>query len=169
MEAGFLPPEAPGPEPEIGSRRPAPPPAYAAAPPGYGAWQQAPPQPDNNPAILGFVFSLVGLALLLFTAGLSTVVSLACSVTAVVAGRRGVKRVDAGETPKHRGFAQAGFWIGVAGVVLALLATAIWVIVAVAAATDEQFRDDFEREFDDSRTISLALPALARLAPLLVG
>lgn len=174
MGRGFLPPEPAGPDPEIGGR-PAPPqaqqppPAYNQPPPGYSPWTHAAPQPDNNPAIVGFVFSLVGIALLLFTVGLSTIVSLGCSITAVVAGRKGIKRVDAGETPKHRGFAQAGFWVGVAGVVLAVVATVVWVLVLVAAATDEEFREDLDREFDQSRAISLLLPATVRGAALLAG
>lgn len=190
MGDGFLPPEPAGPDPEIGGR-PAPPqpalpqpaqpqaqappaygqspPGYSHPPPGYAPWAYAPPQPDNNPAIVGFIFSLVGIALLLFTVGLSTIVSLGCSITAVVAGRKGIKRVDAGETPKHRGFAQAGFWVGVVGVVLAVAATVVWAFVVVAAATDEEFREDLDREFDQSRTISLVLPALVRAAALLSG
>jgi hypothetical protein len=199
VAGAFLPPEPAGPDPEIGGRPAAPqpppaygqpppaygqpppaygqpppaygqpPPGYSQPPPGYAPWAYTPPQPDNNPAIVGFIFSLVGIALLLFTVGLSSIVSLGCSITAVVAGRKGIKRVDAGATPKHRGFAQAGFWVGVAGVLLALVATAIWVIVAVAAATDEEFRDELDREFDDSRTISLVLPALVRAVALLSG
>ena len=109
------------------------------APPPGQQWQQAPPPwgypqqqvPDNSPAVAGFVLSLVSVTLLLFTAGLSSIVSVGCSIAAVVLGRKGVKKVDAGETPKNRGLAQAGFWIGVTGLVLSVLATLGWIAFGV--------------------------------------
>lgn len=183
-QSGFLPPEPAGPEPEIAASPPssAPPGPQAPQPgygqqawyppqgPGYGQapWGYAPPQPDNNPAIAGFVLSLVSLGLLVFTIGISSIVSLGCSIAAVVLGRKGVKKVDAGDSPKHKGLAQAGFWLGIAGIVLAALATALWTIVAVAAITDEDFRRDLEDDLDDSRTLSMLVPLVVRLGALLL-
>ena len=194
---GFLPPEPAGPEPELAARPAAsgpaasPPPAqsYAppaqahAPPPGGGwapppgpSWQPAPqpwgyaqPQPpDNNPAVAGFVLSLVSLGLLLFSAGLSSIVSVGCSIAAIVLGRKGVRKVDAGETPKQRSLAQAGFWIGIGGLVLAVLATLAWIAFVIVIATNDEARQDFENEFDESRSIAAAVAPALRLVAHLV-
>jgi hypothetical protein len=173
----FLPPEPPGPEPELGGRpappQPAPappPPAYARQPPG---WQQPPPQawsypqqrvPDNHQALTGFVLSLVGGGLLLVSAGLSSILSVGLSVAGMILGRQGVKRVDAGETPKHRSLGQAGFWIGLVSLILAVIATAIWVAMLIAALSDDEIRRDLERDFDESQRLSVILAATVRLA-----
>jgi hypothetical protein len=176
----FLPPEPPGPEPELGGRPPPPPapppPAYAQPQPGYEpAWQQQqpPPQtwaypqqrvPDNNQAITGFILSLVGGGLLLVSAGLSSILSVGLSVAGMILGRQGVKRVDAGETPKHRSLGQAGFWIGLVSLILSVIGTAIWVAVLIAALSDDELRRDLEREFDDSQSLSAITAAAVRLA-----
>jgi hypothetical protein len=149
-EQGFLPPEPPGPEPELGGRPapatavpPPPPPGYA-----YPAQQQwAYPQqqvPDNGQAVAGFVFSLVSIGLLVVSAGLSTVVSLGCAIVGIVCSRNGKKKVDAGETPKHRGLAQAGFIIGWVSLVLSILATVGWALALAFAIADEGIDPDPE-------------------------
>jgi hypothetical protein len=176
-------PAPPPPEPE-----PAPPPpayappqgAYQQPPPPSGwyppvaqtGWQQPPPQPwayphqrvpDNNQAVAGFILSLVGGGLLLVSFGLSSILSVGLSIAGMVLGRQGVRRVDAGETPKNRSLGQAGFWIGLVSLILSVIATGIWVVVLIAALTDEEFQNDLEREFDESQSLSLAVAAL-RLA-----
>ena len=156
-EQGFLPPEPAGPEPELGGRPvpaqpvpppppppqtygyppPPPPPGYPYPPQQAWAYPQYPPAPDNGQAVAGFVFSLVALGLLVISAGLSTIVSLGCAIAGIVCSRNGKKKVDAGETPKHRGLAQAGFIIGWVSLGLSILATIGWILVIVLAATDE--------------------------------
>jgi hypothetical protein len=192
-DTGFLPPEPPGPEPELGDRPPqlplppAPPPQAPQAPPAYGypppppgqaypppppgqayppppgygyppqpppgyAYPPPPPWgypqqqlPDNGQAIAGFVLSIVSLGLLVVSAGLSTIISIGCAIGGIICSRNGKKKVDAGETPKHRGLAQAGFIIGWVGIGLSLLATIAWIVViAVAATTDDPNNDPFE-------------------------
>jgi hypothetical protein len=205
VEGRFLPPEPPGPEPELGGK-PAPPPSQQSPdqpgpppgqwqhaqqpppnwqqqpaqpaggwypPPGQG-WQQPPPwgypqpaAPENNHAVAGFVLSLVSLGLLVVSVGISTVISVGGAIAGMVLSRKGVRRVDAGETPRHRGLGQAGFWIGVAALVLSLLATAAWLAVLIAAISDDEFRDDLEREFDESESVTAVVTVL-RLALLLV-
>jgi hypothetical protein len=183
-DTGFLPPEPPGPEPELGDRpaQPPPPPppvyGYPPPPPGYGYQQPPPPQPyppppgygqppgygpppgyeypppwgypqrqvpDNGQAIAGFVLSIVSLGLLIISAGLSTIISIGCAIGGIICSRNGKKKVDAGETPKHRGLAQAGFIIGWVALGLSLLATIAWIVViVVAATTDDPNNDPFE-------------------------
>ena len=212
--SGFLPPEPPGPEPELGGKPAAPHPQTPAGPGAPAGWQPAPgegppptgaawqpqgqghpppqgqgyppppgqgyppygqpwgyPQPtapDNGPAVAGFVLSLVSGGLLLISGGLSSVVSVGCAVAGMIYSRKGRQKVAAGETPKHAGLAKAGWIIGIVALVLSLLATAGWILVAVLAATDEQFRDDLEQELDDSQSITamlrIALAALRLMA-----
>ena len=191
----FLPPEPAGPEPELGPG-PAPgspptaqpPPAYPTQqyppqpppPPGYPpyGWQQPPPpgwgyppppQPDNGPAVTGFVLSLVSAGLLFVSGGISSIVSIGCSTAAIVYARKGKAKVERGETQKNRGLAQAGFIIGIVGLVLAVLATLVWGLIVVALIADDEFRRDFENEFDNSNSINAALPVAAAGARLLIG
>jgi hypothetical protein len=157
--SGFLPPKPAGPEPELGARpaqQPPPPPqspqapapqqtyGYPPPPPGYGpppppgwGYQQA-SVPDNGQAVAGFVFSVVSVGLLVLSAGLSTIVSLGCAITGLVCSRNGKRKVDTGQTPKHRGLAQAGLIVGWVGVGLSILAIAAWTYVFV-----------FETNWDD--------------------
>jgi hypothetical protein len=171
---GFLPPEPPGPEPELGGR-PAPPPppepppqqqppppqtyGYPPPPPGYGpapgqpypGWGYAPqPQvPDNGQAVAGFILSLVSVGLLVISAGLSSIVSIGCAIAGIVCSRNGKRKVDAGETPKHRSLAQAGFIIGWVGLALSVLATLAWIAVIAFSSGDQ--------DFDWENTVSLIL------------
>ena len=151
--------QAYGPPPGQGPPPGYPPPAGYPQPPGspppYGYGQ--PPVPDNGPAVAGFVLSLVAGGLLLISAGLSSIVSIGCAVAGMIYSRKGKQKVAAGETPKHGGLAQAGWIIGIVSLVLSVLATLAWILVFVLAVTDDQFRDDLEREFDDSESITAAL------------
>jgi hypothetical protein len=223
-DTGFLPPEPPGPDPELGDRpapappqgpppgaqppgQPpsAPPPGYAypppppgqAAPPaqaapgygypppapytqppgyGYGYPPGAPPPPgygypppwgypqqrvpDNGPAVAGFVFSLVAGSLLIISGGFSSIISVACAIVGIVYSRKGKQKVDAGETPKHRGLAQAGFIIGWISLGLAILATIAWTLVLAFAITDENW--DWGTEPDTVTATVAMLSAGAR-------
>ncbi len=185
-DTGFLPPEPPGPEPELGDRPahepppqappppPAAPPGYgypAPPPPGYGYPPPPPPPgqpyppppgyaqppgyaypppwgysqqqvPDNGQAIAGFVLSIVSLGLLVISAGLSTIISIGCAIAGIICSRNGKRKVDAGETPKHRGLAQAGFVIGWVAIGLSILATLAWILVIVVAATTDDPNND---------------------------
>ena len=197
-EQGFLPPEPAGPEPDLGAvpSPPAPPPppqqpAYAPPqqqmgwqqPPPQQGWQQppqapqpwawqpaGPPVPDNGVAVTGFVLSLVAAGLLLLSVGLSSIVSVVCSGLGIFYSHRGRQRVDRGETPKHRGLAQAGFITGIVTLVFSLVATAFWVLILVLYATDDDFRRDFEDEIEgDSVEASLRATALVIRAAVAVA
>ena len=179
---GYLPPEPSGREPDLGPGEPPPPPppppAAAPAsqwqqPPQAGQWQQPPQQPwayaqqpqvpDNGPAVAGFVLSLIGGGLLLVSGGLSTLVSVVCAAVGIFYSVRGRRRVDRGETPKHRGLAQAGFIIGIVSLVLAVLATLAYGAILILYLTNDEFQEDLERELEldtQSSTILLAVVAL---------
>jgi hypothetical protein len=186
---GFLPPEPAGPEPELGDR-PQPPPApappqpaqtygYPPPPPaGYGYQPPPPPPryayppqpqwgypqqavPDNGPAVAGFVFSLVAGGLLIISGGFSSIISVGCAIVGIVYSRKGKRKVDAGETPKHRGLAQAGFIIGWVSLALSILATIAWSLVLAFAIADDDF--DWDTEPDTVRATAAALIAAARI------
>jgi hypothetical protein len=162
-EPRFLPPEPAGPEPDLAGRPhqppppppptphqqqqtygyPPPPPGYAyPPPPGWGQPQHA--VPGNSQAVTGFVFSVIAVSLLVLSFGLSTIVSLGFSIAGIICSHIGKRRVDAGETPKHRGLAQAGFIIGWVGVGLSILAIIAWILVLAIGAGEEGFRIDPE-------------------------
>ncbi|MBA3306267.1 MAG: DUF4190 domain-containing protein [Thermoleophilaceae bacterium] len=121
-----------------------PPPAHSQP---WGYDPQQPREPDNGAAVAGFTLAVVGGALLLLSAGVSSLVSIVCGALGIFYSLKGRRRVDRGETPKHRSLAQAGFVIGIVTVVLAVLATAFWVLFGTLYATDEEFRKNLE---DDS-------------------
>jgi len=162
---------APGygyPPPPPGQAYP-PPPGYgyppgAPAPPGYAyppPWGYAQQRvPDNGPAVAGFVFSLVSGGLLIISAGFSSIISVACAIVGIVYSRKGKRKVDAGETPKHRGLAQAGFIIGWISLGLSVLATIAWTLVLVLAITDENF--DWDTDPNTVRATAALLGAGAR-------
>jgi hypothetical protein len=195
----FLPPEPSGPEPELGDGPPArphqPPPAYGwqqpyQPPPGYG-WQgqpqgpapppgwQPPPwgyapavrEPDNGPAVAGFVLALVGAGLLVLSVGLLAVVSLVLAILGLVYARRGKRKVESGETTRHRGLAQAGFVTSIVTLVIAAPLTLLEIVFLILYASNEEFREDFRDEFDEEfDDESLSLATLLRLGvPILRG
>jgi hypothetical protein len=179
----FLPPQPAGPEPELGGKPPQggpqPPPEGGWLPPHGHApqqgWQQPPTwgprpvEPDNGPAVAGFVLSLVAGGLLFVSAGLSTIVSVGCAIFGMVYSRRGKRKVASGETTKNAGLAQAGWIVGIVSLVLAVLATLAWLAILIAAISSEEFRDDLEREFDNSDSITAALRITAAAVRSLLG
>jgi hypothetical protein len=138
------PPPSPGqayqPPPGYGQPPAYPPPPGYAYPPPWGYPQQQ--VPDNGQAIAGFVLSLVSLGLLIISAGLSTIVSIGCAIGGIICSRNGKRKVEAGETPKHGGLAQAGFIIGWVALGLSILATLAWILVIVVAATTDDPNND---------------------------
>ncbi len=172
---GYAPPS--GAQPGWGS----PPPPPPGAPQGHS---QAQPQqwgpahgstaPDNGSAVAGFTLSLVGGGLLLITLGLSSIVSIVCSALGIFYSKRGRDRVDRGETPKHRGLAQAGFIIGLIALVLSVLATLAYGALAALYLSNDDFQRDFERELerelDSQRSVlPFGVAALARGALALIS
>jgi len=155
----FLPPDPGDPQPEIAPPPPPPPqappqqtygyppppagyqqpPGYQAPPPGWGQppqWAWQPPVPDNGQAVTGFVFSVVAVGLLVISFGLSSIVSVGCAITGILCSRNGKRKVERGETPKHKGLAQAGYIVGWVGLALAILATVGWILLIALGEVD---------------------------------
>lgn len=165
---GFLPPQPPGPEPDLGGTAAgasgagqpggfAPPVgAMPTAAPGQlsqRAWAQpqalaaTPRPPDNGPAVLGLCLALSSIGLLVISAGLSSLVSLAIGIVGIVQGAKGRRLVREGHTTRHKDLSQAAFVIGIVATVLAALATLAWIVVGVVVAVDASTRNDFEQQF----------------------
>jgi hypothetical protein len=119
--------------------------------------------------VAGFVLAMVSVGLWLFTLGLSSFISLGCAIAGVIYSRRGKKRVQEGETRKHKGLAQAGFISSIVMIVLSGLSTAAWAAFWIAYATDESFRRDvdgdnssdqqfFNDSFGQESVLRIAIP-----------
>jgi hypothetical protein len=128
-----------------------PPPVYRPPAPGYG-WTPPPKQPDNGPALAGFIVSMVSAALWLFSAGFGTPLSIPGAIVGMVLSRRGKQKIDAGETLKHKDLAAAGWWVGLSILVLSVISTIVWVLVIVLASNSESFDDNMKHELQDSQT-----------------
>ena len=141
MTGEWLPPQPPGADepPPV-----QPPPEYPQPPPGY--WQPQtpaqPPQPSNNDAVAGFTCGIVGVSLLFFTGGLSTIVSLALGIVEIPFSRKGKRNVEEGRSPKHKSLASAGFVIGIVTVVLSIIAIVVWILIFTTVEIDWQELDD---------------------------
>ena len=148
MTGEWLPPQPPGGD----QPPPQPPPEYPQQQqPGYWQPQQQalPPPPPNNDAVAGFTCGIIGVSLLFFTGGLSTIVSLALGIVAIPYSRKGKRNVEEGRTPKHKSLASAGFVIGIVTVVLSILATIAWILIFTLVDWDEIDDDPGNDLFDD--------------------
>jgi hypothetical protein len=149
----WLPPQAPGssPPPPLAPGTPAPPPPFepadddqpaaAQAPPPAPAAQGPPPAPaaappderPNNEAVASIACGLTGFGLLIWTNGISTVVSLILGVFGVVFARNARRNVEEGRTSKHgdlAGGARIAGWITVG---CSIAATIVWGLVLAVA------------------------------------
>jgi hypothetical protein len=156
--SGWLPPRAPG---------GAPPPQYENAPdeleapePQPAAAAVVPPAPSPRPrqfvktapsqtnglALTALILGIIGVTVLLLTLGLGFLFTLPCSIAAWICAAQARARIAVGETTAGRGHAQAGYILGVLGVVLGVMAMVGW-IAAIASGLDlEELRDDIERQ-----------------------
>jgi len=176
---GYQPPPTYQPPPPAYQPPPAPPPhqpppVYHPPAPAYyptGSWQ--PPyaqQPGNGPAVAGFVVSAVSAALWLFSAGFATPLSIPGGIVGMVLARQGKHKVEDGETTKHKDLATAGWWIGIAVIVLSVISTIVWVLIFVLAANSDStsFNDNLKQDLQDSQSsvVRLGLLAVALAARL---
>jgi hypothetical protein len=169
---GYSPPYgygAPGyPPPGLPPQPPGWQPGYT--PPGGYYWQPPPPQPDNNPAVGGFVTSAVSAGLCFISSGILSPLTLVGGIVGMVISRKGRQKIESGETTKHKDLATAGFWVGLAAIILSVLAMLAWAAVIVLAATSDSSSDSTQFDFDQSRSSTLRVGlAAARLAVQLVS
>jgi hypothetical protein len=87
----------------------------------------------------------------------------------MVYSRKGKRRVESGETTKNAGLANAGWIISIVSLVLSILATLVYIALVIALATDDEFRRDFENEFDDSNSIRAFVQVGAAAGRLLLA
>lgn len=157
------------PPPAPGYGQPPPPPGWNPPPwqqPGgwqQPGWQAAPQGPGNGTAITGFVLSVSAVALLFFSAGLSTILSLGLSIAGAIVGRNGRQKVDRGETTQHRGLGQAGFIVGIVGAVLSVLAIVTWTLIFTLVDDFDDDDDFFDEDFQSARVVGAVLAAALRL------
>ena len=91
----------------------------------------------------GFCLSISSIGLLLISGGLSTLLSVGLAIPGMLQSRKGTRRVRDGLTTRNEGLAKAGWVIGIVGLVLSVLATIFWVVIAVLVATNDEVRDEF--------------------------
>ncbi len=92
------------------------------------------------------MLGVLGMVLLLFTAGVGFVFSLPMSIGAWIAGVQGRKRVARGETTYGDGMAHAGVILGIVGVVLGIIGMVVWVVLIASGLDLEELRRDLERQ-----------------------
>jgi hypothetical protein len=155
--SGWLPPRAPGaqpaprfepapPEPE----RVDPPPAAAAAPPAPAAdrptFVRTGGGETNGLALTALILGIIGVSLLVLSLGVLFIVTLPCSIGAWICAAQARARIAVGESSTGQGQAQAGFILGILGVVLGVMAMIGW-IAALASGLDlDELRQELERQ-----------------------
>jgi hypothetical protein len=146
----YQPPPPPYPPPQPGWQQPPP---YPPPTPAYYGWQ--PPyaqQPGNGQAVAGFFTSIVSGFVWLIFAGISTPLSIPGSIAGMILSRQGKQKVEEGETTKHKELATAGWWIGLAVLVLSVISTIVWVLILVLASNSNSFDNNMKHELQDSQT-----------------
>ncbi len=123
------------------------PPGYA----GYG-WPGMPMAPQNGLGIAAMVLGILSVCLFC----LYGVVSLILGILAVVFGIKGRKRADQGEAD-NRGQAQAGFILGIIGIVLGV-ATMVLMIIGIMTAINHE-REQQESPYTGD-ALSVSAPVL---------
>ena len=142
-----------------------PPPGYGQSPPGYPPPQYPQPgfpppayhhpvytpQPANNDAVAGFTCAVIGAALLFFSAGLSTIVSLVLGIVAIPYARKGKRAIAEGKTQKHKDLANAGYVLGIVTIILSALAILGWILFfalidwdSIEDTDDDPLDEDFQ-------------------------
>jgi len=125
--------------------RPSPRRAQPKAAPGRLA-----PRPDddgdNIPALAAVFCGPLSILLVLFSAGGAFFLALPCGIAAIVLGKIGMRRVDRGETGKHRSLAHLGRITGIIGTVLSVIAIVAVVLVgALLDAGEDSLSDLIDR------------------------
>jgi hypothetical protein len=91
------------------------------------------------------VLGILGVMLVVLTAGAGFLFSLPVSIAAWIAGVHGRKRVAAGHTTTGEGLAHAGVILGIVGVVLGVVGMIVWVALIASGLDLEELRRDLEQ------------------------
>jgi hypothetical protein len=81
--------------------------------------------PSNTMGVLALVFGLLSFVCIPFIG----------AILAIVFGRIGMKKASQG-LATNGGVAKAGFWIGIIGLIFAVLGFIFWVVIFIVAAKD---------------------------------
>jgi hypothetical protein len=115
--------------------------------------------PRNGHALASLGIGLAGVALLILSVGISFIVTLPCSVIAIVLGRQGRRRAVEEGIGGFRA-ARAGVIVGIAGIVLCVIALVAWILLLWL---DPDITTDFGRDSPTAPT------DLSTIAALLLG
>jgi hypothetical protein len=153
--SGWLPPRAPGgqPAPLFESAPPEAEPEPAPAPPAgeRPILFQTPARQSNGAATTSLVLGILGVVILLFTAGVAFLFSLPMSIAAWIMGAQGRRSVARGETTYGDGIAHAGVVLGIVGVVLGVVGMIVWVVLIASGLDLEELRRDLEEQSNAGR------------------
>lgn len=133
----------------------------------YPYYQPQPAVPGNAPAIWSLVLGICSIGGVVFFLGIIFPITLGMGIPAIFLGRNGMRKVDHGETPQHRGIAQAGFITGIIGTVLSALAGLFWILVFIGVASSDSSSND--NLFDETLAPAVRLAAAAVRATGLTG
>ncbi len=106
---------------------------------------QQPAQQGNGAALTSLILGIIGVVLVIFTAGAGFLFSLPASIAAWIVGAQGRKRVAKGQTKDGDGLAHAGVILGVVGVVLGIVGMVVWIALIVSGLDLEELRRDLEQ------------------------
>jgi hypothetical protein len=158
--SGWLPPRAPGGREAPQFEMAVPDVAPSGAVPEIASPAAAPripaPLPPRSPqraapnglALTSVILGLCGILLLVLSLGLGFPVALPCSIASWLCGANARTRINLGEATTGRGQAQAGYLLGVAGVVIGVAAAVGWIIWLANGGDLDQLQRDIQRWSD---------------------
>jgi hypothetical protein len=112
---------------------------------------QTPAQPGNGAATTSLVLGIIGMLLVVFTAGAGFLFSIPTSIAAWITGVQGRRRVSSGQSATGDGLAHAGLILGIVGVILGVIGMIVWVALIAAGLDLEELRRDLERRSESGR------------------
>ena len=92
------------------------------------------------------MLGILGVVVLLFTAGVGFIFSLPMSIAAWIMGAQGRRNVAGGQTTYGDGLAHAGVILGIVGVVLGIVGMIVWIVLIASGLDLEELRRDLERQ-----------------------